>query len=282
MLQEASEKLLARERHRAPCARRGVLIPEGHGRRVNPHDAGIRDRGAMRIAREIAQHAIGALYGGLRIHDPRRLPHRGGDDHRRQEPCAAQEEPRAKADRQRTHGDEVLAARASPCAVRGERATRHETMDVRMIRQRARPRVQHRQQTDRAAEIVWIGGKRLQRLRRGLHQRAQQHALMRPHDRAERVGQREHHMEVRHGEQLRLPGGEPRPRTHPVTRRTTPMAARVIDIVLVAARITLRHVSAHRRRATRRQIVEGTPASRTALRQIHAPAAAPPAHRRGR
>ena len=110
--------------------------------------------------------------------------------------------------------------------------------------QRARPRVPHREDADGAAELVRIGGERLPRLRRRLHQRAQQLALLGTHDRAHLGRQREHHREVGHRQQLGLSRGEPRARTHAVTRRTTAIPARVIDVVFHAARVTLRDVPA--------------------------------------
>ena len=118
--------------------------------------------------------------------------------------------------------------------------------------------MQHREDADGAAKIVRIGGERLHRLRRRLHQRPQQHALMRTHDRAHLGGQCEHPMEVGHREQLRLARGEPRARSHAVTRRTTAIAARVVDIVLDTAGIARRDVAPQGGSATGREIVERT------------------------
>ena len=113
-----------------------------------------------------------------------------------------------------------------------------------MVYERARPRMQHREDADGAAKIVRIGGERLQRLRRRLHQRPKQYALMGTHDRAHLGRQREHHREGGHRQQRGLARGEPRARTHAVTRRTTAIPARVIDVVFHAARVALRDVPA--------------------------------------
>lgn len=67
--------------------------------------------------------------------------------------------------REHAHGQEEARPAGDPClAVRREATAGHDTVDVRMVRQRLPPAVQRHRGADLGAEAPRIGGDRLQRL----------------------------------------------------------------------------------------------------------------------
>ena len=107
-----------------------------------------------------------------------------------------------------------------------------------MVDERPRPGVEHRQDAERAADVVRVGGERLQTLGGGRHERGEADALVRADDLAEGGGEREDDMEVGDGEQLGLAGHEPVGGRGAVALGATAVAAGVVDVVLVATGVT--------------------------------------------
>ena len=74
------------------------------------------------------------------------------------------------------------------------------------------PGVEHGDETDLGAEMLRVGGDRAQRLGRRAEQDGVDRLLVLEGDLGDRRRQREDDMEVRHRQQLGLPGGQPRRR----------------------------------------------------------------------
>ena len=72
--------------------------------------------------------------------------------------------------------------------------------------------MQHRGDADARAKMLGIGGDLEHGLRRGLEQDAVDRGLVLIGDAGDGRGQREDHVEVRHGQKLGLAFGEPLPR----------------------------------------------------------------------
>ena len=111
-------------------------------------------------------------------------------------------------------------------------------MDVRVVDERPRPGVQHGQNAEAAADVVRVRGERPEALGGGRHEGGEADALVRADDLAEGGGEREDDMEVGDGEQLGLTGGEPGGGGRAVALGAAPVAAGVVDVVLVAAGVT--------------------------------------------
>ena len=82
-------------------------------------------------------------------------------------------------------------------------------MNVWMMQQVLPPGVQHAQEADLRTEMLWVGGDGAQRLRGRPEQDVVDLGLVLERDGGDLVRHREHHVEVGHVEQLRLPVLEP-------------------------------------------------------------------------
>ena len=95
-----------------------------------------------------------------------------------------------------------------------------------MTRQRLAPRMQDPEKAHLVCpQPLRVAAKRLQRLRRAAKEQIIHHTLIVQTEGIDRVGQRKHHMEVRHRQQLLHPGFHP---LHPIlalTGRTMAIAA---------------------------------------------------------
>ena len=63
-------KLMTAEAHRAPARRFAMLVANGDAGVVERDDAGLGDGKAEHVAREIAQHCLGAIAPGRAVDDP--------------------------------------------------------------------------------------------------------------------------------------------------------------------------------------------------------------------
>jgi hypothetical protein len=101
-------------------------------------------------------------------------------------------------------------------------------MDVRMMVQVLAPGVEHGDEPDLGPEVLRVGGDHAQRLGRRPEQDGVDRLLVLERDLGHRRRQREHDVEVRHWQQLGLPGGQPLRARLPLALRAMPVAAGVV------------------------------------------------------
>ncbi len=101
-------------------------------------------------------------------------------------------------------------------------------MDVRMVMQVLAPGVEHGDDADLGAEMLWVGTDRAERLGRRPEQDGVDRLLVLERDLGNRRRQREDDVEVRHRQQLGLTCGEPGGARPALALRTVAVAAGVI------------------------------------------------------
>ena len=111
------------------------------------------------------------------------------------------------------------------------------------------PGVEHRDQADLGAEMLWIGGDDAQRLGRRREQDGVDGVLVVEGDLGDRGRQGEDEVEVGHRQQLGLAIGQPLGGSQPLTLRTVPVAAGIVGDADLAAVRTLLDMAAQSRRA---------------------------------
>ena len=111
------------------------------------------------------------------------------------------------------------------------------------------PGVQHGSDADARAEVFWVGGDRGQRLGRGLEQDVVDDGLVLVGDSTDRRRQGEHHVIVRHGQQLGFALGQPLLGGGALALRTVPVATAVVSNDRVGTVCAARDMPAERRRA---------------------------------
>src|SRR5262249_23274451 len=156
----------------------------------------------------------------------------------------AAEEAREDANRQKEPG----AAGDPTRMVERWTAAGHDAMDMRVVMQVLAPSVQHRDEADLGAEMLRVGSDRTQRLGRRLKQKGLACLCVVEGDPGRRCRQSENDMEVRHRQQLGLPGSEPFGAGAPLTLRAMPVAARVVGAADEAAPDASLGMAAQRRR----------------------------------
>src|SRR5208337_686317 len=108
--------------------------------------------------------------------------------------------------------------------------------------------------------MLWVGGDLMQRLRRRPEQDVVDHGLVLERDGGDLVRYREHHVEVGHVEQLRLPVFQPLGAREPLALRTVPVTTRVVRDTLMTAVAATLDVTAERCRAAALDSDHGTAA----------------------
>jgi hypothetical protein len=121
-------------------------------------------------------------------------------------------------------------------------------MDVRMVMQVLAPGVEHGDEADLGAEMLWVGADRAERLGRCLEQDGVDRLLVLERDLGDRRRQREHDMEIRRRQQLGLPGRQPFGTRLPLTLRAVPVPAGIVGAAHQSARRADLGVAAQRRR----------------------------------
>jgi len=124
------------------------------------------------------------------------------------------------------------------------------------------PGVQHAQEADLCAQMLWLGGDLMQRLRRRLEQNVIDHGLVLERDGGDLVRDREHHVEVGYVEQLCLTVLEPLSPGETLALRAVPITARVVRDTLMAAVAATLDVTAERSGATAFDRDHGVPPRR--------------------
>ena len=166
----------------------------------------------------------------------------GGDQLLQEQPA---EQAREHAHRQ----EEAGPARHPALAVERDAAARHDHVDVRVMGQRRAPGMEHRGDADAGAEVLGVGGDRDQGLGRGLEQEVVDDGLVLVGDIGDGRRQREHHMIVRHRQQIGLARGQPVLCRRALALRAMPVAARVVRDRGMGALLAARDMAAERRRA---------------------------------
>ena len=118
-------------------------------------------------------------------------------------------------------------------AVRRDPTTRNQEVDVRVVLEGLPLGVQHAQETDLRAQVLWISRDRAQRLRCCPKQDIVDDGLVLVGDVADRGRQREDHVVVGHGQQFGLPLGEPFLGGNGLALRTVAVAAGIVGDVHV-------------------------------------------------
>ncbi len=119
-------------------------------------------------------------------------------------------------------------------------------MHVRVVQQVLPPGVQHAQEADLRAQMLWVGGDGAQRLRRRPEQDVVDHGLVLERDGRDRFRHGEHDVEVGHVEQFRLAVLQPLGPCETLALRTVPVTARVVRDALMAAIAATLDVTAER------------------------------------
>ena len=218
--EEAIEKVLDGERY--PTGLTGPRMSVFESDLIVTHalDPLIGERDPIDVAREIE---CGVLPGpnGLDVDRPPPLPHARIDGRAQAGARQRRTHLRAKHRRHRVPGHQESGMRwLDPGRSIGRQpAGRDEQMHMRMVFERARPRVQHGQDARRAADPLPIVRQHLHRRRRFAEQRGVHDSRMPPRDRAQLARQREGEQIVITREEARLCPREPVLRAIVLTRR---------------------------------------------------------------
>src|SRR6202011_5809503 len=124
-------------------------------------------------------------------------------------------------------GDPALSIGRDPAA-------RNQKMNMRMVLKGLPPGVQHTQEADLRAQMLWIGGDLTQRLRRRSEQHIVDNGLVLEGDDLDLLGHCEHDVEVGHVEQFGLTVREPLGAHETLALWATFVAARVVRDALMA------------------------------------------------
>ena len=198
MDQEAADELPAVQGHRLLAVAVPVILPaEADLAVVHGHQAVVGDGDTVGIPPDIVENLCRPGEGPLRVDHPLGVPNRrqvtpergglmevavrgeevqltGGERLLQVVQEQAPEHPRQHPDRQeepRPAGDPAFAVRCDPAA-------RNKKMHVRVVQQVLPPGVQHAQEADLRAEMLWVGGDLAQRLRRRPEQDVVDHGLV--------------------------------------------------------------------------------------------------------
>ena len=109
---------------------------------------------------------------------------------------------------------------------------------MEMLGQILAPRVEDGRDPDRPAEVLRILAEGEERVRRGAEEHGVEDVRVALRERVEGMGQREDEMEIRNGQQVGAPGGEPPFFREGLTLRTMPVPTRVVGHADRAAAVT--------------------------------------------
>ena len=268
--QQPPDELQRRQRHDPlPVAMGIVLVTEADHAVLEVEQAGIADRHAMRVPRQILQHLFGAAERPLGVDDP------VGAERPLTTPARTGRTPRKRSRLWRTpHGGPPGTCRETPGSgpapagrsrrerppsgsVRRQPAARHDAMDVRVELQILAPGVQHRQHAGLGTQVLGIGGHLEQGLGGGPQEQVVDDPRIGQCDRVEGIREREDEMEIRHREQFRGAGLQPPCRGRGLAGGAVAIAAGVVGDLLMPALGAPQDVTAQGRGAAGGQVVEG-------------------------
>ncbi len=210
-----------------------VILPaEGDGIGIGADQAGVRDRDPVGVAAEIGQHGLRPAEGRFGIDHPLGFAERGesGREGVRVDQLGqiAEEDQltgpvqlhqffqkqASEQPRQNPHVQEEPGFTSDPLrAVWRQAAAWHDHVDVRMMRQRGAPGVQHAGHADPCAHALGIGRDGHHCFRRSLEQQPVDRPLVPVGDLRDLRRQCEDHVEILHRQKVLGP------RRHPVARR---------------------------------------------------------------
>jgi len=158
----------------------------------------VGDRDPENVAPQVFEHPVSGA-GRLHVDDPVMRPRAGRDLIGQVGPAQGVVHRAAKDGREDVTGEEEVGTRRrDPAgAVEREAPTGDEDLDVRVIPQVLRPRMQDGEDRGAGAELLGIGRDAEQRLSRGAQERIVHRALVRASDGPKLLGQREGNEEVR-------------------------------------------------------------------------------------
>jgi hypothetical protein len=128
-----------------------------------------------------------------------------------------------------------------------------------MVTQVARPRLQHAQQAEGAADVAGVGRQRLERLLGGAEEQVIHDLLVTPRQRTQAPGDGEGGQEIADGQHERPLLGEPVLDLLVLTLGTVAVLAGVVLVVILLALGAAVQVPAEGRGATGRNILDGPP-----------------------
>ena len=132
----------------------------------------------------------------------------------------------AEQPREHAHGQEEAWFAGDPTlAIRREPATGHDAVDVRVMRQRRAPGVQHQRRADACTQVLAVRGDPQQSLSGHVEQQRVDHRLVLVRNVGDLRRQREDHVVVVHRQQIGLARFEPPLGRTALTLRAMPVAA---------------------------------------------------------
>jgi len=138
---------------------------------------------------------------------------------------------------QRLHRKQEGAPGSNPLALRIERPTRDQRVNMDMPPEVLLPGMQHQRKAGRPAQPARVGGERIQRIRHRAEQQFVKRARIASGQRVEGVRQGEHQMEIRHRQQLPPPRREPRLLGARLALRAVTVAAGMVAVAQRAATV---------------------------------------------
>ena len=160
-----------------------------------------------------------------------------------------EEEPAEQAREHANRQKEVGPAPPASFAVERQAAAGHDHVQMRMVCHGRAPGMEHGDDADPGAQMLGIGGDSERGVGRRFEQEIVDHGFVLVGDVGDRRRQREHHVEVRHGQELGLAFGEPLLGGGALALGAMPVAAAVIGDDGVRTVLAARHMAAKRRRA---------------------------------
>ena len=256
--EEAAEEFVDIEGHDLHAIVVGVVSPAKPDDAVlQAEEAVVGEGRAVGVPAEIREYVLGTGEGPLGVDDPLggaeggdeaheggAVGERGGAGREGEVPRVERgAEPRevlpAEGAGQRADRKEKPGPAGDPArGVGGERAPGDQAVNVEMLAERLSPGVQDRSDAHRTAEAPWVSPEGEQRVRGGAEEQRLENAWVPPRQSVERMGECEDHMEVRDGQELRTPRGEPPFLDEGLALRTMAVAAGVVGEAHRAALIT--------------------------------------------
>jgi len=256
-LHKTADEFLGAERHALKLLRAVVAITKGDlavGKSLQP---AVGDRDAKGITGQIAEDFF-ARSGVLAVDDPGLRP---GFFRRWFQPMGlGQSVPHfgAKEDRQGANGNKkVWMFGRRPALILGPSAGTDQQVDMRMIKQRARPGMQHGEDGGVGSQVLGIGGQFLGGGSGAAEQEAVNHLGMLAGQWSQVRGQSERQQIMGTGQQARLLFFQPGGRLLAMTLGTMPVAAGMIGVANLRAVVALCHMAAEKRGAAKFDVAHG-------------------------
>ncbi len=233
VLEESANKLLGTKRAKLSQTGIGLLILESHFTVLQLQDAIVGNCHPEDVWSQITKSFLAAA-DGFAVQDPLFLPHGGVYEQEEIGFLELVSEFGSEQHRQRLCVNKEVFAGCPPLAgICKQASTGNQIVNVRMIEEVSRPRLQHADHADLAPDKSWIAGKLLQSRRRAAKEDTIEPLLMAAHEVSEFFGDGESHHEVENGEKQMPLSFEPFLGLVVLTFGTVPVFARVIAVVIL-------------------------------------------------